>query len=74
MPKIIRLLIAVLCFGPPLLVATGVGIDFIAPGNTRNWALQGLFQAWWGRLLLSAAWLGLAWLCYRSVFNRRGAA
>jgi hypothetical protein len=70
----ILLALAALCFIPPVLIAFGVGLELSGPTTVRGWAHQGLLSVWWGRLLVSAMWLGLGWLCYRSVYRRQSAA
>ena len=73
MSRIARILVGILCFGPPLLIAFGIAPEITGPIKVSSWGLQGLLTAWWGRLLLAAAWFALGWLCYRSVYARGSA-
>jgi len=69
-----RILVALLCFGPAILLLAGVAPEFARPTRTSTWALHGLLSVWWGRTLTSVVWLALGWLCYRAIFRSKNAA
>jgi hypothetical protein len=64
-----RLVGAVVCFGPPLLLLSGLVPAIDGPTRAAGWGLQALLQEWWGKLLVTSAWLGLGWLGYRALFR-----
>ena len=64
-----RLAAAVVCFGPPLLLLLGFVPTIEGPTRTAGWGLQALLQEWWGKSLITSAWLGLGWLGYRALFR-----
>ena len=64
-----RLAGAAVCFGPPLLLLLGFEPAIEGPTRTAGWGLQALLQEWWGKSLVTSAWLGLGWLGYRALFR-----
>jgi hypothetical protein len=52
MSLLVRLL-ALLCFGPPMLLLLGVVPEFSGPQKTSDWAIQGHLGVWWCSLLVA---------------------
>jgi len=64
-----RLAGAAVCFGPPVLLLLGFVPTIEGPTRAAGWGLQALLQDWWGKSLVTSAWLGLGWLGYRALFR-----